>query len=196
MDERGTNRSLSRIGLGTAQFGMDYGITNQDGQPSLEEVAKIFQVAKDTGVRVVDTAAVYGNSEKVIGQTLDRDSHFRIITKMPPLRERALSNLEIDLVKKSLVRSLRRLQVSCVDGLLVHHSGDLLADGAEWLWETLCEFREKKLVNKIGVSVYNEEQLAEILENYEIDLVQLPLNVLDQRWARSGQLEELQQAGD
>jgi len=186
---------VSQVGLGTVQLGMDYGVTNHAGRPSREEAAAIVGVAAEHGVRVIDTAAVYGKSERVLGQILDMSHDFRLVTKIPPLREQAISNRHVDLVKSSFNRSLERLGVSRVDGLLVHHAHDLLADGGDWLWETLCEFQEQGRVEKIGVSVYDESQLAGILDEFEIDLVQLPLNVLDQRFLQSGWLGELREAG-
>lgn len=184
-----------RIGLGTVQLGMDYGVTNQAGRPSLEEAAEIVQVAADHGVPVIDTAAVYGKSERVLGQTLPSDHSFRIVTKTPPLREPAIGSRQIDLVKSAFERSLARLGVSQVEGLLVHHPYDLLADGGDWLWEVMCELQQDERVHKIGVSVYDDHQLGAILEEFDVDLVQLPLNVLDQRALACGRIDELRQAG-
>lgn len=186
---------VSRIGLGTVQLGMDYGVTNHAGRPSQQEAAAIIRVAQAHGVRVVDTAAVYGASETVLGQTLDMTHEFRLITKTPPLREPVIGSRQVDIVKAAFEQSLRRLGVPRVDGLLVHHAPDLLVNGAEWLWETLCEFREQGQVGKIGVSVYDERQLDAILKEFDVELVQLPLNVLDQRALRSGLLNQLRSSG-
>jgi aryl-alcohol dehydrogenase-like predicted oxidoreductase len=185
----------TRIGLGTVQMGKDYGVTNHAGRPSLEEAAQIVQVAAEHGIRVVDTAAVYGKSERVLGQVLREAHDFRIVTKIPPLRERAITSRQIELVKSAFERSLNRLGVSRVYGLLVHHPDDLLADGGDWLWETLCNLQDSGQVEKIGVSVYGDAQLEPILDEYDIDLVQLPLNVLDQRALISGRIDNLRDAG-
>lgn len=185
----------ARIGLGTVQMGKEYGVTNHAGRPSLEEAAAIVRVAADHGVRVIDTAAVYGKSERVLGQILRGADDFRIVTKLPPLREPTITSRQIELVKSAFERSLNRLGVSRVYGLLVHHPFDLLADGGDWLWEVMCDLQESGRVEKIGVSVYDEAQLVPILDEYEIDLVQLPLNVLDQRALVSGRLDALREAG-
>ena len=191
----GTSELTARIGLGTVQLGMDYGVTNQSGQPELEEAKRIVGVAEDAGVPVIDTAASYGDSEEVVGQSLSRPSRMRIVTKTPSLPARGTDLGNIDVVREAFSRSLDRLSVTRVDGLLVHHAPDLLGEGGESLWGLLCDLRDRRLVEKIGVSVYEEEELSRILERYAVDLVQLPLNVLDQRWARPGQLDGLQQAG-
>lgn len=187
--------SASRIGLGTVQLGMEYGVTNRSGRPDLDEVAAIVQVAADHGVRVIDTAAVYGASERVLGQTLDFSREFRLITKTPPLREVAIGSRQIEIVKSAFQRSLDRLGVRQVDGLLVHHPNDLLADGGEWLWEVMSDLQEQGRVNKIGVSVYNDDQLAQILKDFDVNLVQLPLNILDQRALVNGRITSLKNAG-
>jgi aryl-alcohol dehydrogenase-like predicted oxidoreductase len=72
-----------RIGLGTVQFGLNYGISNTGGQTSSDEVRHILTLAAERGVRVLDTAALYGNSESVLGAALPAGIDFRIVTKTP-----------------------------------------------------------------------------------------------------------------
>ena len=73
--------------LGTAQFGMDYGITNNSGKPSENEILKILDLAWDKGVRNFDTAPVYG-AEKVLGNYFllnGLQDKVNIMTKIPNL---------------------------------------------------------------------------------------------------------------
>ena len=67
----------ARLGLGTVQFGLDYGITNTAGQCPRDEVAGILALAADRGIRLLDTAATYGTSEEVLGAVLPRGGHCR-----------------------------------------------------------------------------------------------------------------------
>ena len=68
-----------KIGLGTVQFGIPYGISNQKGQTSVLEVARILTLAKQKGVGIIDTASAYGTAEKVLGQ---HDlSAFKVVSK-------------------------------------------------------------------------------------------------------------------
>ena len=70
---------ISKISLGTAQFGMDYGITNSDGKPSLDKARGIIKKAKSLGIKNIDTASVYGTSETILGEIGVKD--FNLTTK-------------------------------------------------------------------------------------------------------------------
>ena len=59
---------MSKLGLGTVQFGMNYGVANETGKINLSEAKKIFQLAKDHNINLIDTAITYGDSQKVIGK--------------------------------------------------------------------------------------------------------------------------------
>ena len=74
-----------RIALGTAQFGMDYGIANTKGQVTRSEVKEIIQLAESRGIDTIDTAIVYGESEACLGDAGVQG--FKVITKLPPLPE-------------------------------------------------------------------------------------------------------------
>ena len=184
-----------QLGIGSAQFGIDYGITNPDGKVSSEEVSRILREARKLGVTLLDTAYAYGDSEAVLGQTLPVIHGLDIVTKLPPLKKEQVTDKDLENFKNFFTESLKRLNQKTVYGLLVHHADDLLArDGAE-LWKLMERFKARGLVRKIGVSVYSEEQIRSILTRYPLDLVQLPINVLDQRLRHSGVLSNLKQAG-
>ena len=56
-----------KLGLGTVQFGMHYGISNREGKTPLREVTKILHVARDNQISVLDTAAQYGGQRTGVG---------------------------------------------------------------------------------------------------------------------------------
>jgi len=179
-----------KIGLGTVQFGLDYGISNKSGKPSLEAVKKILRFAHQEGINFLDTAFSYGNSEEILGKCFDECSDFEIITKTPKFSEkislRDVKNLEV-----SLFQSLSKLKKTNIYGLLIHDSIDLINENGCLLWNKMCELKSKGLVRKIGVSVYSAKQIDAILENFDIDLIQLPINIFDQRLLKSGHLKKL-----
>ena len=70
-----------KLTLGTAQFGLDYGVANTIGQVDKDETIKILTFAKQEGINTLDTAIGYGDSEKRLGQA-GIDS-WNIITKLP-----------------------------------------------------------------------------------------------------------------
>ena len=72
----------NKIGLGTVQFGMDYGVSNTKGKTPDIEVSKILEYAKKEGLLYIDTAEAYGCSEEVLGR--NDLSGFRIISKFLP----------------------------------------------------------------------------------------------------------------
>jgi aryl-alcohol dehydrogenase-like predicted oxidoreductase len=93
------------------------------------------------------------------------------------------------------MESLARLRKPAIYGLLSHNADDVLKPGGERLIDRMRELRARGLVERIGVSVYSAQQLDRVLERFSIDLVQLPLNVFDQRLIRSGHLRRLREAG-
>ncbi len=80
-------------------------------------------------------------------------------------------------------------------GLLVHHSEDLLAPGGHLLFERLEDFKKRGLVAKIGVSSYTPAQADRAMSEFDVELIQAPLNVLDKRLLRGGQLERMRARG-
>jgi aryl-alcohol dehydrogenase-like predicted oxidoreductase len=175
-----------KLGLGTVQFGMNYGISNKAGQPQLNEVREILALASAKKVRCLDTAALYGNSEEVLGETLPPTHSFEIVTK---------TGKDVTRLEEVFQKSLKNLKQKNVYGLLVHNADDLIAPGGELLYKKMQELKKYGLVKKIGVSVYNNAQIDKILSRGDIDIIQLPINLLDQRLIESGHLKKLKKAG-
>jgi len=151
-----------KLALGTAQFGLDYGISNNGGQVALDAVSKILDFASKNNITVLDTAQAYGNSEQVLGK-FDL-SRFKIVTKMSSESE--------------LETSLEKLGVKSVYALLFHKEIDVNDE----TWAKFEKYKKQGKVQKIGVSVYSPEVFKAIMSKYPIDIVQLPLNILDQRF--------------
>ncbi|PMP92163.1 MAG: aldo/keto reductase, partial [Hydrogenobaculum sp.] len=59
---------IEKIALGTVQFGLDYGINNPYGKIKEDEVFRILDFAKEHRIDTLDTAYLYGDSEKVLGK--------------------------------------------------------------------------------------------------------------------------------
>lgn len=181
-----------RLGLGTVQFGTDYGVSNPGGKTSPADAAAILADAAKAGVQVLDTAPLYHDSEGVLGALLPAGHGFRIVTKTPQFKGRPVSIAEVE---ASFAASLDRLRQKSVHGLLVHHADDLLGPGGEDFYRALQRLKESGRVSKIGASIYDARQLDALLERYDLDLVQLPLNVFDQRLVASGHLKRLKDKG-
>ncbi|MFT5144791.1 MAG: aryl-alcohol dehydrogenase-like predicted oxidoreductase [Rhodothermales bacterium] len=183
--------NASRIALGTAQFGMEYGIANQGGQVPPDQVAAILDRARGAGVDTLDTAVGYGNAETVLGDV--GVAGFRVVSKLPGLPPE-VSDIP-GWVRAQVEGSLARLGVSRLDGLLLHRPNELASPSGRGLAQALDDLRSEGLVVKLGVSVYSPDQIGSAADHLQLDLVQAPLNVIDRRLADSGWLERLEDAG-
>lgn len=179
--------------LGTVQFGLDYGITNTRGRIAAGEAQALLRQAWDGGVRVLDTAPAYGNSEEVLGGAM-RDA-WRIVTKTLPMGPEQVDAAATEKVEAAFAHSLQSLGAPGVDTLLVHHAQDLLVPGGERLYAWLQEQKSRGTTARVGVSVYDGGEVAALLDRYALDVVQLPANIADQRLVLDGTIERLHAAG-
>lgn len=173
--------------LGTVQFGLPYGVTNHSGQVPEDEVRRIFQFAASSGIRLLDTAQAYGTAETVLGRCWPADVSRRLVSKLPAGAPRR--NWE-----DSLITSMERLNAQTLDGFLLHRASDLLAPDGKELLSWLDSLRERQLVDRIGISIYDDSEL-EGLPLDRLQLVQLPLSIYDQRLIRNGTINKLQDLG-
>ena len=126
---------MTALGLGTAQLGLAYGISNRSGQPSKAEAAAILECALDQGIDTIDTAPAYGEAEALLGRLLPAGADVRIVTKTAPLAGTEVSAADCEEARRSAERSLERLRRDRLDALLVHHGSDLALPGGERLAE-------------------------------------------------------------
>ena len=169
-----------KLALGTVQFGLDYGISNKQGQVDKNRVADILKLAISLGIDTLDCAGAYGNSEQVLGDLLEQlplSQQFTIVGKIPAL------STEQSSIKAFFFHSLRNLHRDKIDSLLFHHADNLLNHPKkDQLFQQLQALKSQGKVNRIGVSVYSPEQLKTIALNYPIELAQVPMNIFDQRF--------------
>jgi len=172
-----------KIALGTAQFGLDYGVLNHNGQVTINEARNILDLAENIGIDTLDTALGYGNSEQSLGKV--GVDNYQIITKTSPIK------FGVDSVISDFHKSLEKLGLARVEGLLIHNIDDIKSKQFDALFNRLNQLKEQGFVNKIGFSTYTPEQVDFLLENFDFDLVQLPFNVFDVRLIEGGQLKAL-----
>lgn len=166
---------LSRFILGTAQLGLNYGINNKSGKPDMSQASRIIKKATELGVQYLDTADVYGDSQKVLGEIGVKD--FRITSKF--IFENANEKFS-----DKLRHSLATLRVESIWGYFFHRFNQYEEFNG---WEEVEEVKKAGLIQKLGVSVYDNMQLEKAVYDNKIDLIQLPFNVLD-NWQRRGEL--------
>lgn len=178
-----------KLALGTVQFGMQYGIANTGEQTGQAEVERILAYALQSGVDMLDTAVAYGDSEACLGAAGVDD--FRVVTKLPA----EMGDDVESWVLENLEESLKRLRISTMYGVLLHRSQQLLGTGGQLLARALARLKSEGLVAKIGVSIYDPNELDLVTRECPIDLVQAPLNVFDRRLVISGWLQRLHDEG-
>lgn len=182
-----------KLGLGTAQFGFPYGVTNAVGQISEEEGRRIVTAADENGVDIIDTAAGYGESEAILGRLL-RAERFKIVTKSLSLPT-GNGAAAVESVYVRFQKSLEYLGVEQLHGLLIHRAADLLGPHGDRLFERLSTCQSTGQILRFGVSVYTPEEAFLAVERYPLTLIQFPLNALDQRMVASGALRFLRERG-
>lgn len=150
---------------------------------SESQVFKILDLAYKSKITFLDTAASYGNSEERIGEYLrsNKDKKFRIITKFDLKKNNTLN--------QSLEKSLHNLKVDYVDTIMFHNYQDFESLKVEEI-NTLLELKGVKY-KKLGISLYTNDQVQEILKKDIFEVVQLPFNVLDNEFQRGNYLKEL-----
>ena len=180
-----------KIALGTAQFGMDYGISNLKGQTSFDEVKKIIEFSRNIGIKKIDTAKNYGETEKIIGEVGIKD--FKIITKLPKISSNE-SN-PIFFVDNQIQDSLTKMKISKIDTLLLHNAKDLLSINGKKIYHKILELKKDGVIDKFGISVYEKDEIDQLNKNFNFDVIQIPFNIFDTRLIKMGYLKELKKKG-
>ena len=166
--------------IGTAQFGQNYGFVNEYKKVRREESIKILKLSAQHGVRFVDTAANYGDAERIIGDLEKEKIELEIITKIPHFQNQMISNYDAANVLKSAKNSCFNLRRETIYGIMLHNGADILKPGGENL-RAMYELKNDGYVKKIGVSLYERAEIEQITKNFQLDIVQVPVSIFDQR---------------
>ncbi|NOY81779.1 MAG: aldo/keto reductase [Kiritimatiellaeota bacterium] len=178
-------RTISKLTLGTVQFGLDYGIANETGRPSHQQVCDILTCAFEGGVNCLDTAAAYGDSETVLGRTLTdlgMKDRVTVVTKVRHFEDRRFASIKAfeEFVENSVRSSLRRLRLDVLPVCLFHHEATPVQ------FEALLRLKEKGLVRHVGASTVLPENGPGIMDIDGVDAVQVPFNIIDKRFGVAG----------
>lgn len=177
--------------LGTAQFGLDYGVANYDGKVPLSEVRTILHLADRHGINMLDTAAAYGNSEEVLGTV--GVTHFHVISKVPPMPEEISS--PSTWATQVVEQSLSKLKLPKLYTLLFHRPLELIGPSGDALLKAVHKMKEASMIERFGISIYSPEELDQVTPYFNPDVVQAPLNIFDRRLITSGWLQALANKG-
>lgn len=178
-----------RLALGTAQFGLDYGVSNAAGRVPPAEIESILALAADAGIDLLDTAAAYGQAERSLGR-FAADPRWRIVTKLAPIESDDPAQAA-RAARDSLERSLGRLGRTRLYAVLWHQTIEAFSSATDAVFAELDRMRAEGLVEKVGASLYDRNEIEGFLNRYPLDLVQVPVNILDQRLSGDGFLKSL-----
>jgi aryl-alcohol dehydrogenase-like predicted oxidoreductase len=178
-----------RLVIGSAQIGMNYGLFNNK-KISHKEFKRIETLVIKSKINFVDTATSYGDSENIIGNS--KLKNLNIITKIK-LPNKKIINVRNWLFKE-ISKSLSKLKVKKIYGVLIHNYKDILGKNGKNYLLSLQELKRKKIIKKIGISVYDSIELKKFWKFWKPDIVQVPFNIFDNRILDSGWLNILKKS--
>lgn len=161
-----------KLALGTVQFGLQYGISNENGVPADNQLKDIFSTCEHNEIITFDTAVAYGNAEERIANFIPKNAE--IISKFP----KTDSKPELENI---ILNSISRLKRENLYGFMAHN-GDFLIENPQ-LWEVLEKLKQENKIQKIGYSIYTPEQLEKLLDlDLVPDIIQIPYSLLDRKF--------------
>jgi hypothetical protein len=188
---RGAHDAIHPLALGSAQFGLRYGIANALGQVPVAAVAAILRCGLDSGLDTIDTAVAYGASEACLGEV--GVTGWRVVTKLPPMPDGVTD--ASGWVAEQVRGSLQRLRLHRLDALLLHRPADLHGARGAALLRAIEALKAGGQIGAAGISIYAPEELDRVWPLWRPDIVQAPCSVLDRRLIRSGWLGRLKSQG-
>ncbi len=199
-----SGRSIPPMTLGTAQLSMEYGIANRSGKPAMDESFRIVRTALESGITCFDTAKIYGDSERILGEFMAAEpvlaSDATIVTKIKLSPQAPLAGEELRRqVTAEVEDCLSRLRMAKLPLLLLHQPEDLRGRGEE-MARILRGLKQDGLIEAAGVSLdsNSDEQYDVFWPFIRDDLyeaIQIPINLLDQRLIHNGALRSFADRG-
>lgn len=186
-----------RLCLGTAQFGLNYGISNDQGQIAPDQVEKILELAHHHKIKWLDTSADYGTCEEALNAYPELIQNFKITTKST--KYSSDSNEEFASITKrykdQLKKTCRNLHRSHADIYYLRSPEDMFYCYGKKVSDFLISLKDDGIIKKTGISIYNAQQIDDILKYFTPDVVQIPCSIFDQRLLDSGHIQKLHSMG-
>ena len=178
-----TGLSVSNLALGTAAFGVEnYGIQEpgEPGRLSEGHAIALVQAAVASGINLFDTARGYGESEAVLGKSASGYPSCIIATKVGVATDTKDTAELTKTVMGSLTASLKALRRDVLDVVQIHNATQEMLECSEIL-NVLERARDMGKLKFIGASVYGEAAALAAIRSRRVDVLQIALNLLDQR---------------
>jgi aryl-alcohol dehydrogenase-like predicted oxidoreductase len=172
------NGMNAQLALGSVQFGLAYGVAGRGEAVPPAEVREILATAWRGGIRLIDTAPVYGDIEARL-HALSDGLGFDFVSKIPALDMLANAESISSTIQQSVALSRERLG-SGLRTLLFHRGDDLLSAEGDVAWRAASDTLAGTGIT-LGGSFYSPEAAAAARARHGIAVAQLPGNALDQR---------------
>ncbi len=176
---------MKRLILGTANFCDSYGIMNKKMCQS--EIIKILKYCLKNNINSFDTAPAYGQYVDLVGNFLKKKK-INLISKTPIIFD---ENKIDELIGQSIKKTLNCFTIESIETLLIHNVKNFTKMKPEISVKTLINLKNEGKVKKIGVSIYDAKEFEIVCDFFIPDVVQLPINILDQRVIKNGLLEKI-----
>tara|TARA_B110000971_G_scaffold189674_1_gene200183 strand:- start:17435 stop:18343 length:909 start_codon:yes stop_codon:yes gene_type:complete len=176
---------ISKITLGTVNFGMSYGLRRErkKNQISEKKAVELIKKSLEYGINCFDTSPDYGNAEKILGKTLKLQKNILIATKVRIeeniLKDKSNNGKTFEFVKKSIDKSRTNLGRDQLDFLQIHSPTKRIIKNP-YLKDIFLDFKLKKKINRIGVTVYTKDEALTAINSGWIGSVQIPYNLINQ----------------
>ncbi len=180
---------VATLGLGSAQFGCDYGISNTRGRVHEDEVRQILSLAADCRITQIDAAYYHGDVERILGRCWPFPSPFK-----PQVRTLRLEK-GLDWLESRLRRSVDHMGLARIHSALVDSAEDLTGAEGDALWARLEKLKAEGLVSRIGISATHDDQPVLLAKRFKPDIMQVPASILDQRLVHNGAIAQLAELG-
>ncbi|KIU46612.1 MULTISPECIES: aldo/keto reductase [Pseudomonas] len=182
-----TGLSVSPLGLGTVKLGRDQGVKYPNGFtiPDDDEARLLLRQARELGINLIDTAPAYGRSEERLGPLLRGQRHdWVIVSKVGEEFDDGHSHFDFSAAhtRRSVERSLQRLETDCIDLVLVHSDGnDLRILQQEAVYETLARLKQEGKIRGFGLSGKTVEGGLQALQTGDCAMVTYNLDEQGER---------------
>ena len=174
-----------KLVIGSANFAQKYGADPIEIKN--KQIKKILKIAKENNINFIDTAETYLKNKDIFKKI---DKRFKFITKIKP----DFRWVSLDFCQKKLQTHFKKFNKNKIETLLFHDINILLGKNGPIIFKNIKKFK-KKYFKKIGISIYETKNLNYLINNYNIDVVQCPFNILDKRIVNSGWLKKLRGKG-
>jgi 1-deoxyxylulose-5-phosphate synthase len=178
------NLCVPQIALGTVELGLPYGlgVEGEAEKPTFEQAERLVHAALDKGIRFIDTARAYGDSEEILGRCLaGRRAELILATKVGPLPLKGRSDADLaTAIAVSVEQSLRALRTDCVDWLMLHSASLTHVQQLERFLGPITTLRQQGKVRAFGASIY-DDALEVSLEQSDLFCLQVAASAIDRR---------------